>query len=85
MMGRVGSKCEELRTRAERERQRERLLLSLRELLSLGSERLEREPGLELRSTAELQSSLDTHTVRKRKSQIIATDRKSTRLNSSHL
>lgn len=48
----------------ELQQQYERLVLSLQELLALGSERLTQQPDSELHSRAQLQQQLSSHTVR---------------------
>lgn len=60
-VGAAGDRCEELRSRVEQQEQYERLLTGLKELLSLGSHRLTRQPGL--RSRAQLQQQLSSHEV----------------------
>ncbi|XP_047197742.1 nesprin-2-like isoform X2 [Hippoglossus stenolepis] len=59
-LGGVGSCCEELRSSVELQQLYERLVLSLEELLTLGSERLTPDP--ELQSRAQLQQQLSAHT-----------------------
>ncbi|XP_068574256.1 nesprin-2-like isoform X2 [Cebidichthys violaceus] len=62
-LGGVRCRCEELKTSVELQRQYERLVYSLEELLALGSERLARRPDTELHSRAQLQQRLAGHTT----------------------
>lgn len=59
----VRSRCGELRSSAELQQQYERLVHSLEELLALGSERLARQPDMELHDRAQLQKLHSSHTV----------------------
>ncbi|XP_027134505.1 nesprin-2 isoform X2 [Larimichthys crocea] len=58
----VRSRCGELRSSAELQQQYERLVHSLEELLALGSERLARQPDMELHDRAQLQKLHSSHT-----------------------
>lgn len=62
-LGGVRSRCEELRSSAELQQQYEQLVHSLEELLTLGFERLTRQPDTELHSRAQLQQQLSRHMV----------------------
>lgn len=62
-LGGVHSRCEQLRSSVELQQHYERLVLSLKELLSLSSERLQQQPDSQLQSRVQLQQQLSSHTV----------------------
>lgn len=64
----VRTHCEDLRGREELLRHHEQLVHSLKELLSLGLERIEGQLDLEPQSRTQLQEQLSRHTVRVKKS-----------------
>lgn len=63
VLGGVRSRCEELKSSLDLQKQYEWLVHSFEELLSLGSEILIQQPDVELRSRAKLQKKLSTHVV----------------------
>lgn len=62
-LGRICCHSEGTRSSAELQRLHEHLVGSLEELLALGSQRLARRPGMELRDIVELQQQYYNHTV----------------------
>ncbi|XP_075304834.1 nesprin-2-like isoform X3 [Odontesthes bonariensis] len=62
VLGGVRSHCGEQKSRVDLQQVFEQLVHSLKELLSLGSERLAQQPDMELHSKAQLQHRLSSHT-----------------------